>query len=175
MESITFGFSRPKVWKPFAWLIMTAYTIPYSHSYIKIYSEKYDRYLIYQASSTMVNFMNMETFNEEALVVHETQVEVSPEQRSKILRYSIDNCGKPYGVKEVFGMGWVRINQWFGKEIQNPFSDQDKTLVCSELTSIVLRDCLNIKLPKDPDDMTPLDVYQLLSAISQNNTIDKST
>lgn len=175
MGQITFGFSRPKTWKPFAALIMAAYGIPYSHSYVKIYSEKYNRFLIYQASSTMVNFMNMETFNEEALVVHETQIEVSEEQRSEIIRFAIDTCGKPYGVKEIFGMAWVRINELFGREVKNPYSDQDKTLVCSELTAIVLRDCLNIQLPKDPDDMTPKDVYDLLISINQNYTMNKGS
>lgn len=161
-NQIIFGFSRPKKSKPFAWLIMKAYGIPYSHSYIKIFSEKYDRYLIYQASSTMVNFMNMETFNEEALVVSETQVKVTQDQRSKIIQFAIDNCGKPYGIKDIIGLAWVKLNSWIGREVKNPFSDKDSTLICSELTSIVLRDCLNIVLPKDPDDMTPLDVYQLL-------------
>lgn len=165
-NQIIFGFSRPKKFKPFAWLIMKSYGIPYSHSYIKIFSEKYDRYLIYQASSTMVNFMNMETFNEEALVVSETQVKVTQDQRSKIIQFAIDNCGKPYGVKDIIGLAWVKLNSWVGREVKNPLSDKDSTLICSELTSIVLRDCLNIVLPKDPDDMTPLDVYQLLDRVS---------
>lgn len=175
METITFGFSKPKTWKPFAWLIMTAYSIPYSHSYIKIYSDKYDRWIIYQASSTMVNFMNMETFNEEAQVFQEFEIPVVPDQRSKIMQFAIDSCGKPYGVKEIFGMAWVRINELCKRNIQNPFSDKDRTLVCSELTSIILRDCLGIVLPKNSDDMTPLDVHVLIESIIKNNLTDNNT
>lgn len=175
METIVFGFSRPKTWKPFSWLIMTSYGIPYSHCYIKIYSSTYNRWLIYQASSTMVNFMNIQTFEEEGLIVHETQITITPETRSKVLQFAIDNCGKPYGIKEIFGLAWVKINEWCGKEIQNPLADEDRSLVCSELASLVLRDCLNIKLPKDPDDMTPLDVYNLLLTISPNYIVDNNT
>lgn len=175
MEKIIFGVSRPHKWKIFSSAIMTAYRIPYSHTYIKIWSEKYGRYLIYQASGTMVNFMNVKTFNEEALVVYETQIEVSKDQRSKIIQFAIDTCGRPYGVKDILGLAWVRINEFAGRKIKNPFSDQDKTLICSELTSIVLRDCLNISLPKDPDDMTPKDVYELLLSINPNNTMNKDS
>lgn len=163
MSQLHLGFSRPNKWKPFAWLIMKAYGIPYSHSYIKIYSEKYDRFLIYQASGTIVNFMNIETFNEEARVVHETTLDIPQEQMYNIMKFAIDNCGKPYAIKEIFGIAWVRLNQWLRREITNPFSDDNKTLFCSELTSIVLRDCLNIELPKKPGDMSPRDVYELLS------------
>lgn len=123
----------------------------------------------------MVNFMNSETFEQEALSVHETQIEISQETRSKVLQFAIDNCGKPYGTKEIAGLAVVRIAHWLGKEIENPLADTDRSLICSELASRVLRDCLNIKLPKDPDDMTPLDVYELLLSIntdyiSNNNT-----
>lgn len=163
---IILGFSKPIKWKPFSWLIMTAYGIPYSHCYIKFYSQTYQRWLIYQASGTMVNFMNIQTFNQEAEIVYETQIEISEEARFKVLQFSIDNCGKPYGVKECFGLAITRIFEIFGKEIKNPLADQDRTLVCSELTAIILRDCLNINIPKDPDDMTPKDVYNLLTNIN---------
>lgn len=157
------GFSRPRKWKILSWLIMTSFNSPFSHVYIKLYASKYDRWLIYQASSTMVNFMNLTTFKEEAQVVHETQIEVSQETNSKILQFAIDNCGKPYGVKEIFGLAWVRINYWLGREIKNPLADQDRSLVCSELASLIIRNCLGVQLPKDPDDMTPVDVYELLT------------
>lgn len=165
MDNFTIGFSRPKKWKPFSWLIMKGYGIPYSHVYIKFFATKYNRFLIYQASSSMVNFMNPGTFQEEAEVVFERELQISPEARAELIAFAIDNCGKPYGVKECFGLAIVRIAELFGKEISNPFDDDDRTLVCSELAAMILRDCVGMKLPKDPDDMTPKDMYEFLSTI----------
>lgn len=169
MEKIIIGFSKPWTFKPYAWLIMTGLNIPYSHTYIKMYSEKYQRWLIYQASGTMVNFMNMETFKEHAQVIEEFELEISPEIRSKVMQFAIDNCGKDYGIKEVFGLMIVRTYEIFGKTIKNPFADGKTTYVCSGLVSEILKDCLNEKLPKDPDDMTPLDTFSLIVDIKQNN------
>lgn len=169
MENFTIGFSRPKKWKPFAWLIMTAYKIPYSHVYIKFYSLKYNRWLIYQASGSMVNFMNIELFMDHADIVHEVKLDLPEQSRAKIIQFVIDYCGKPYGIKECLGFAIVKIASWFGKEITNPLSDNDNTLVCSELASLILKNCLNISLPKDPDDMSPKDVYDLLNLSNETN------
>jgi len=164
MAKIIFGLSRPKEWKAFSALIMSAYSVPYSHAYIKIWSEKYQRYLIYQASSTMVNFMNQPSFLEHNVIVHEFEVEVSEEVKTRVMKFAIDNCGKPYGKKEIVGMAWVRINYWCGKDITNPYKDKN-TFICSGLVSEILVE-MGIVLPKHADDMTPQDVYNLL--ISHN-------
>lgn len=175
MEKIIFGLSKPRTWKPFAWLIMVAYGIPFSHTYVKIYSDKYKRFLIYQASSTMVNFMNMETFNEEAEIIQEFEFNMSDMTKTAVMGYAIDNCGKPYGVMEIFGICYVRICYWLGITVTNPLGDGSKTLVCSELVSDILREFFSATLTKDPDDMTPRDVFDLLQSIKQNNTTGETT
>lgn len=165
MNSVIMGFSRPKTWKPFAWLIMTAYNIPYDHVYIKIYSSKYQRALIYQASSTMVNFMGADIFDANNTVVKEFQLEISDDNAVKLMQFAIDNAGKPYGLKEIFGLAVVRIAELCGKSIKNPFKDNGSTYVCSELAAYILQEYMQDKLPKDFEDMTPLDVYNYLSSL----------
>lgn len=162
MERVIVGFSKPKTWKPYAWLIMKSFGTPYSHTYIKVYSNTYKRYLIYQASGTSVNFMSDQIFNDHAIVVDEFMLEISDEARKSMMQFAIDNCGKPYGMKEALGLAIVKIASWMGKTIKNPLSDKEATYVCSGLVAEVLRDFFGKELPKDPDDMTPKDVYELL-------------
>ena len=100
METITVGFSKPKnmTLKPYAWLIMKAYSTPFDHVYIQIYSQKYDRYLIYQASSRMVNFMGRDLFAKNNVVVDQFEVEITPENKTLLMKFAIDKAGTPYGV-----------------------------------------------------------------------------
>lgn len=170
MEKIIIGFSKPQIFKPLAWLIMTGFNIPYSHVYIKIYSEKYDRWLIYQASNTMVNFMNINTFKDHSQVIEEFELEITPEVKSKVMKFAIDNCGKAYSIKEAIGLAIVRIFDLFGKTIKNPYADGGTTYVCSGLVSEILKDCLDEKLPKDSYDMTPLDTFLLVTYINIKQT-----
>lgn len=163
------GFSRPRKFKMFSWIIMKGYSIPYSHTYIKMYSNTYQRWLVYQASSTMVNFMNIETFNEEAQSVYEAQIEVSQETGFKVMQFAIDNCGKPYGIKGVFGYAWVRIKEIFGRKEENPLTDGNASFVCSELVAEILKECLGAELSKSPENMTPKDIYDLIPSIIKIN------
>lgn len=169
MEEIKIGFSKPKKWKPFAWLIMIGYGIPYDHVYVKFHSDKYDRDLIYQASKTLVNFMGTEIFKEENFIIDEFSISISDEQKIKMMKFAIDNSGKPYGIKQAFGMAIVRIAEMFGKYIKNPFKDEGKTYVCSELAAYILEEFAGKSIPKDIDDITPKDLYEYLNLLKKEN------
>lgn len=167
MEKLIIGFSKPKKWKPFAKVIQLGLNIPYSHVYVKFFSEKYNRFLIYQASHSSVNFVGTKIFEDDNFVVKEFEISITPEQKIKVMQFAIDNAGKPYGIKEVIGLAWVRINEIFGKTIKNPFSDGEYTYACSGLTSRLLTVTdLGIKLIKPFDDMTPLDVYNIMKDLN---------
>lgn len=167
MKRIYVGFSRPNKWKPFSWLIQTAYGINYDHVYVRFHEDTYDRDIIYQASSTMVNFMSTSVFNANNVVVAEVPLDISDDNYLKMVQFCIDNAGVPYGIKEIFGLAYVRVCYWLGKTVKNPFIDNGSTYVCSELVSTIILDFANIKLDKDPEDMTPLDVYNLIMSLSQ--------
>jgi hypothetical protein len=162
MDKLTVGFSKPKKWKPFAWLIQKAFNISYDHVYIKIYSESYERDLIYQASGLAVNFMGSDVFDSINDTVVAFELEVSCENRKAMVQFAIDNAGKPYGLKEILGLAYVRIAELCGKTVKNPFKDGAHTYVCSELVSYMLQQYDGAVLPKDYEDMTPKDVYDYL-------------
>lgn len=163
------GFSRPNTWKPFAWLIMKAYNTPYDHVFIRIHSDKYSRDLIYQASGSMVNFMGPDLFAAHNVIVAEFEVDVPDENYIAMMQFAIDNAGKPYGIKMVFGLGLVRLCELFGKTIKNPFSDGGATYVCCELAGFIMSQYAGAHIGKDQDDWTPKYIYDYL--VLNNNPI----
>jgi hypothetical protein len=169
MDTIKIGFSRPKKWKPFATLIMKGYGIPYSHVYIKIWSEKYQRNLIYQASHTMVNFMGTELFDRENEIVREFPVEISAQSRTDLMQFAIDNAGIPYGVKNAFGLAVQRLAQLCGFKIKNPFSDGSKSFVCCEIAGYVLESFANVDLPQDLNEITLEQIYDFMVSVSKSD------
>jgi hypothetical protein len=164
MDSIIVGFSRPKTWKPFAWLIMKAYGTPYDHVYIRWHSSKLERDVVYQASGTMVNFMGAQFFANNN-VVDEFEVNITAENKLAMIQFAMDNAGKPYGIKECFGLAWVRICQLFGKTVKNPFKADGSTYVCSELAGFILGEFAGLVVDTDVADITPLEVYSYLMTI----------
>lgn len=164
MKTITVGFSKPSKWKPFSWLIMKAYNIPFSHVYVKFTSDKYQRDLIYQASGAMVNFMGTIIWNSHNQIVEEFPVNISDENYYKLMQFCIDNAGKPYSIKDVVGLGIVRLAELLGKKINNPLSDGDSGYVCCELAAYILKDFAGMEL-EDLDTTNPLQIYIKLKAI----------
>lgn len=175
MDSITVGFSKPKTWKPFSALIMLGFNIPYDHVYIKFHSNTFNRYLVYQASGLMVNFMGKE-FTDNNVIVDEFEIPITAENKIAMIQFAIDNAGKPYGIKEAFGMAIVRLVELlFKKKIKNPFGDGGKTYVCSELAGYIMDQYAGAKIPADLDYMTPLDIYNYLIAIKADQTTSQGS
>ena len=174
MSTIKIGFSKPKKCKPFAWLIMFGYGIPYDHVYLELYSKKYDRKMIYQASGSKVNFMGYELFHEENVVLAEYTVEISDDKYIALMQFAIDNSGRPYGIKQCFGMAIVRIAEIMGKNIKNPFRDGSNTFVCSEMGAYVLENFAGVTLPRDMDDITPLDLWNYFQSLPNTAASDSS-
>lgn len=167
MSTVTIGFSRPKkFWVPYSWLIRAAdgFT-PYSHTYIKVRSEKYNRTLVYQASHTMVNFMGKAAFDDEALVIREFTLNVSDETMKRVMQFAIDHAGEPYDLKSVFGIAVIKIARIFGKRMSaNPFGN-GRGFFCSELVGAILVEAIGTRLYLMLSTMTPRDIYQALEAM----------
>jgi hypothetical protein len=165
MDSIIIGFSKPKKWKIFSWLIMTGYNIPYDHVYIRWYSSKLNRDIVYQASGMTVNFMGQQFFDNND-VIEEFCIPITPGNKLAMVQFAMDNAGKPYGIKECFGLAWVRICQLFGKTIKNPFNADGTTYVCSELAGFLIQEYAGIEVDSDIADITPLELYNTLKSIN---------
>lgn len=162
MEKIYIGFSRPKGWfEPFSWLIRLSQWTSYSHVYIRIPSASIGRDIVYQASGLAVNFIGSQRFQTKEIIVKEFPINVSPESKTKVLQFSVDSAGAPYGIKDVLGIAWVLLNSYVGRKVANPFKDGTTSFVCSEFVGDILKNDLGAQLP-DPESIDPKTVYEFL-------------
>lgn len=143
------GFSKPKKFKLFSYLVRKVLKIPYSHVYIAFDVKNHD--ILIHANFKGVNALCYESFLKENDIVDAFNVkEVFKE--SEVWSYAVSQLGKPYSV-------WNILAIWLGI----PLKDGEKRFICSEL---VLR-ALNLQ-HKVPDNATPKDVYEYLSKIENN-------
>jgi hypothetical protein len=166
METVIIGFSRPKKFKPFAWIIMKVLRTNYDHVYVKFHSDSLERDIIYQASKTMINFMGTVVFENENIIVKEYTLEIMPENKKALMQFAVDNAGKPYSFKEIIGFAWVKINSIFGRTISNPFKEGKNEYVCSVLASYILENYLNRDIPGDFENVDPLKLDQYLASLN---------
>jgi hypothetical protein len=155
---IIIGFSTPK--NPlavFSALIRVFEETPYSHTYIKIWSDVINGYIVYQESGLVMNAINGAVFDKKEKIFAEYKINVTEDQLSEIVKYSVDSLGIPYGVRQIAGMLSARVLRQLGfRNMKNPFADGPKTMVCSEFVGRVLallghpidKDILEIEGPK---------------------------
>lgn len=158
---IVVGFSKSKALFPiFGFLIRKLLKTAYSHTYIKLYSSTYNEYFYYQASQGKVNFMCSQVFDITNEVIREFDLEVSQSTNIDIIKFAIQNTGKPYSFKQIFNIfcGIIGIPLKFK-------GNQDESYICSELISKILLSIAHIEgieITKDLDLITPKDLYDCL-------------
>lgn len=161
---IKIGFSQPKgkFFPIFSWLIRLIEGTKYSHVYLQWDSEFADSTITYHAAGHSVHFLGLNLFKKSVEPIHEFEMNISREQYQELLHYCFDNSGTDYGIKQIFGIAAVKLAALFGKDIKNPFSDGNKSQVCSELVGYVLSDVLEQDLNLDLDVAGPKDIYKFL-------------
>lgn len=152
-DNIIIGFSTAKKKNSLiAGVIRAVERTPYSHVYIKFYSDSIDRWLIYHASHTDIHFNNIETFESQNKILEEYELVANPEDRKAALQLCVDRVGVPYGSAQLIGMAYVRLMKaWFSVEVSNFLADGKKTQVCSEIAGRI------IKILKGPVDVALLE------------------
>ena len=169
MKQITIGFSRACTTLPiFSWAIMACERTSYSHVYLKYQDDYLGQTMYYQASHTLVNSMSESVFLAQELPVYEFTFNVSDTSFLKIMQFAANQAGKPYGVLEICWLALVELASAIGIKIQNPLKEAGSTWVCSELIASLLNQCENISLPTDLNDMTPVEMYNLVKTLPQN-------
>jgi hypothetical protein len=94
MKTITIGFSKSKKILPIGSLILRAYMgTPYSHVYLKFYSETLNRELIYEAVGGGVRFIGTKQWNKHAVEVASYDLELLKGNYISLLQHCVDNSG----------------------------------------------------------------------------------
>ena len=161
MRKVIIGFSAStKILPIFSWAIRIWEGTEYSHCYTQFENRRHPELpLIYQASHDMMNFMSRSVFLTTNRIVEEFTIEVTDEAYDRLMYRAIQLVGKPYGVRQIVG---IVVAQIFNLE-KNPFETKKDTYICSEWCGLVLKE-LGYDFPKDPNLLTPADVYNILKA-----------
>lgn len=166
MKKIIIGFSKPKKFKIFAWIIMKLWNRPYDHVYCKFHSDTYQRDIIYQASKTMVNFMGTNVFLEENIIYKEFNLNINDVQYIELMQFAIDNAGLLYGIIPAIGLGIQQL-VWdlLQKYIKNPFANGEKGWFCSKLITFIVENFTTVNFSKPIDLTSPRDLLELLEKL----------
>lgn len=144
--NITVGFSTKKT--ALAWLIRTAEKTPYSHCYIRYFNHFVGQEYVLHAAGSSVHLTEYSQFlNDKNIVIEEFDIPLEDLMAlKKVIKFSLSQNGKPYGIFQLLGMAWVRfLKGMTGKSFKNPFHDGQKTMVCSEFVAYILN-ILNFKI-----------------------------
>ena len=161
MNTCIVGFSKPKKFKLLSWLIRQAEHTKFSHTYVKLYDERVDKWIVYEASGMITHCCPEETFYLKNEVIQEVELTCASFTESEVLEDAIDSLALPYGMKQLLGLGLVRLSRLFGLKIKNPWSDGRITYVCSEYVGRLLQR-LGYDVG-DLDELTPKDIHELLN------------
>lgn len=151
MEKIVIGFSYHK-----GGLLSGAIKLlegsPYSHVYIRKQS-KYGEY-VYQASGLQVNFMNIDIFLEENVIVEEYEFDLDDSKKEKILSFFIKYAGAKYATASLFKLLAIIVGQRVGLSVKFQ-GDGSHTFICSELGAFFCKEIIEIPIPEEMDFITP--------------------
>lgn len=163
MRIIIVGFSHStKAFSPFSKVIQLWDHTNYSHVYFQFESQKYDVTMIYQSSSTMLNYMSKDVFLMNNEIRKEFPIQVTDEQYSVLMTDCMKSAGLPYAVLQILG---IVIADIF-KLKKNPFPNA-KEYFCSEWVAEELEK-LGYKFNKELDLVKPIDVYEVLDGQNKN-------
>lgn len=158
---IIVGFSTPRKNMLLPWLIRKAEKTDFSHVYVKIYDQRINRWMVYEAGGLIVHCSPQDTFYSKNKVIAEFTIDCTAEQEIEVLTAATDALALPYGMKQLLGLAWVRLCRMFGYRTTNPLADGRLTYVCSEYGGLII-DILGYEV-KDLDQVTPKDIYEVIS------------
>lgn len=165
MKTITVGFSRPIKPTLFSRLIQWADGgTDFDHVYITWLWPTVDRQIIYQASKMAVNFESNITFDSHAIRVEEYEINIDDERHKGIMQFCMDNSNKPYSLKMLFGLAWIKINALFRRKVDNPWPTHGASFVCSKLITEILQKAKIVDPRISSDNIDPLDLNLIIKA-----------
>lgn len=160
MEKIYIGFSYHKN-NALSSLIKTVEGSEFSHVYIRRKS-KYGEY-VYQASGLQVNFMNIDIFTKDNVIVEEYEFELPDDKREKLISFFIKYAGASYALKSLFKILAKLACQRVGYDLKLK-GDGTETFVCSELGAFFCEEIIEIPIEGVKDYITPKMLNPIIKA-----------
>lgn len=158
IDTITIGFSRPKgrLFPIGSWLIRLHQRTPYSHCYVRFYSESINRTLIYEAVGSGVRFISLKKWEEKAEEILFFNLKVKKCNSVTMMQEFVDEAGADYGQMQNIGIFLANVFGWKS----NPWR---KGKNCSEIVGKLLRS-EGFEVSKSLDLLTPKDIENILKS-----------
>ena len=157
-------FATPKSWNPFSALIRLVDGSKFSHSAIA-YGD-YDTKLVLHSTRWRVNIETIDLFTKHNKIVETIIVDVNGKD---FLRNIMPHMGKQYGYLTIFGIFLQRMFAKVGLDISPPFTDGDKTFVCSEMVIYLLQCSTDYLGHLRPELDGPQQIYE---EVKKNEILD---
>lgn len=151
---IQFTTSAIKI-KPLAWLIQLFERTRYSH--VRFYLEISDnKKIVFEASGSSVKFLGPKAIEKVPVrIIKEYAIHATPEE---IVYAFLPYAGIKYGFWQLVGIGIARI---FGLK-KNPFSNGKRSIICSELVGVIIKDVWKMTPYIDFDLLSPRDLEKFM-------------
>lgn len=164
MSKIYIGFSYPKKFNLISFMIKSWMRQDYSHAYLRFESDKIPN-SVYHAAGGMVHFRAQNKFEEKNHIIKEYEIEVTQNDRLKVLSECIELSGEVYGYLELIKIIFTDIFYTiFNKQL---YIKDSAGYICSELVGKILIDKLNLKFNKPSNLLKPNDLDLKLKESNQ--------
>lgn len=166
---MSIGFSRPKKWKLFSWLIMLVEGTEFSHTFISWKCTNIDRRKVYEAVGSGSRKISNKTFKKHAYITDIFQFEVTYDELFKIDQMTHDEAGTPYGYRHVLGLLIMRIKNAFYRLIGsknkavNKYKDGRYSQICVEAGAYTVELAKRIDIPGDIEDYGMRDFHSFIA------------
>lgn len=179
---LSIGFSKPKKWKPLAWLIMAVGGTTYSHTFVTWKCTAIDRRKVFEAVGSGVRILSNVTFKDQAEIVKLYSFEVSEDRIGEIEKLAHDMAGTSYGTKALVGIAIMKIFNFFNELFKlkgrqsNPFKDGSKSNVCIEAGARMLFTALGKPIPQGIEGFDLKEYEELIHSLGKEvpqSKIDK--
>lgn len=136
---VTIGFSKRNM--TFSRFLRWVEKRPYSHCYVSYANHVTGQELILHAAGFNIHTITKENFIKHGnIIVKEYPYTISdPAKIKNVLSFMFEMSGRPYGWKQIIGVGIARLSEFLGYKIKNPLADKNKTMVCSEFCAHVVQ------------------------------------
>lgn len=165
MRKIKIGFSYPKKFMPFAWLIKLYTREPFSHVYVEYLDEITGQEMMAESSHGEFHKITKENWLGKNTIINEFDIDISDDSFYLIMRHINNHLQVDYSVTNIFGIPFYdlyELTNWkIFLKIAKLFTDGASRLICSESVSFILI-MLGIEFNRPSDFLRPDHIYEAL-------------
>jgi len=158
MNTLSILKTKPKSFKPLAWLIMKIEGTDFSHVAISYKDDSMGVRYVAEARASGIRILSNTQFKEDNYITSGSHYECSDERLIEVHKYIYNQLAKNYGKKHLLGLGIMRLKLLICKIIKcdkkpgNPFKDGSHSQICCELGLNVIKLVKDVVLPVDIED-----------------------